>query len=151
MRSILSRPRKARPLLTPALTYSLITEWRIQRRVEDQFNSFIVGFNELIPQELINVFDERELELLIGGIGEVDVDDWVRHTDYRSYTGNDQVIQWFWQAVRSWPAEKKSRLLQFTVSLARVCSCVMPMLTRALWTDRHFQNPCWWVQGSAGQ
>lgn len=41
----------------------LITEWRIQKRVEDQFRAFLSGFNELIPQELINVFDERELEV----------------------------------------------------------------------------------------
>lgn len=41
----------------------LITEWRIQKRVEDQFKAFLAGFNELIPQELINVFDERELEV----------------------------------------------------------------------------------------
>ena len=41
----------------------LITEWRIQKRVEDQFKAFLFGFNELIPQELINVFDERELEV----------------------------------------------------------------------------------------
>lgn len=41
----------------------LITEWRIQKRVEDQFKAFLSGFNELIPQELINVFDERELEV----------------------------------------------------------------------------------------
>ena len=41
------------------------------------------GSNELIPQELINVFDERELELLIGGMSEIDVDDWQKHTDYR--------------------------------------------------------------------
>jgi E3 ubiquitin-protein ligase NEDD4 len=80
----------------------------------------MTGFNELIPQELINVFDERELELLIGGIGEVDVDDWARHTDYRSYTQTDQVIVWFWQAVRSWPAEKKSRLLQFTTGTSKI-------------------------------
>lgn len=51
----------------------LIVEWRIQRRVEDQFKAFLSGFNELIPQELINVFDERELELLIGGMSEIDV------------------------------------------------------------------------------
>ena len=44
----------------------LITVWRIQRRVEDQFKSFMSGFNELIPQELINVFDERELEASSG-------------------------------------------------------------------------------------
>ena len=48
-------------------------EWRISKRVEEQFTAFMSGFNELIPQELVNVFDERELELLIGGVSEIDV------------------------------------------------------------------------------
>ncbi|KAI7657487.1 putative E3 ubiquitin-protein ligase, partial [Hortaea werneckii] len=61
----------------------LITEWRIQKRVEEQFNAFVTGFHELIPADLVNVFDERELELLIGGIADIDVDDWKKHTDYR--------------------------------------------------------------------
>jgi hypothetical protein len=43
------------------------------------------------------VFDERELELLIGGIAEMDVDDWKKHTDYRGYTESDDVVQWFWK------------------------------------------------------
>ena len=30
------------------------------------------GLLELTPKELITVFDERELELLIGGISEID-------------------------------------------------------------------------------
>ena len=51
----------------------LIVNWRIVKRVEEQFQAFLSGFNELIPQELINVFDERELELLIGGMSDVDV------------------------------------------------------------------------------
>ncbi|VVT46542.1 uncharacterized protein SAPINGB_P001265 [Magnusiomyces paraingens] len=98
----------------------LVTEWKISRRVEEQFKSFMVGFNELIPQELINVFDERELELLIGGISEIDVDDWKKHTDYRGYSENDEVIQWFWKCVRSWDSEQKSRLLQFTTGTSRI-------------------------------
>merc|ERR1711939_901611 len=98
----------------------LITEWRIQRRVDEQFKSFLSGFNELIPQELINVFDERELELLIGGMSEIDVDDWAKHTDYRNCQSSDQIVLWFWQTVRSWPAEKKSRLLQFTTGTSKV-------------------------------
>lgn len=77
---------------------SLITEWRIYKRVEEQFKAFKEGFNQLIPQDLINVFDERELELLIGGIAEIDIDDWKKHTDYRGYTEQDDVIQWFWKA-----------------------------------------------------
>jgi E3 ubiquitin-protein ligase NEDD4 len=75
----------------------LITEWRIQKRVEEQFNAFVQGFHELIPADLVNVFDERELELLIGGIADIDVDDWKKHTDYRGYTENDAVVQNFWK------------------------------------------------------
>ena len=75
----------------------LITEWRIQKRVEEQFNAFVTGFHELIPADLINVFDERELELLIGGIADIDVDDWKKHTDYRGYTESDVVVQHFWK------------------------------------------------------
>lgn len=50
-----------------------VVEYRISKRVQEQFEAFCSGFNELIPQELINVFDERELELLIGGMSEIDV------------------------------------------------------------------------------
>ena len=99
----------------------------------------MAGFSELIPQDLINVFDERELELLIGGMSEIDVyvtllplfpsftpdaiiisDDWSKFTDYRGYEMTDEVIQWFWQCVRGWPAERKSRLLQFATGTSRI-------------------------------
>ena len=63
----------------------------------------------------------------------MDVDDWKKHTDYRGYTESDDVVQWFWkvfhppridilmgQAIRSWDAEKKSRLLQFTTGTSRI-------------------------------
>ncbi|KAF2998156.1 hypothetical protein E8E13_002495 [Curvularia kusanoi] len=98
----------------------LITEWRIQKRVEEQFNAFLSGFNELIPPDLVNVFDERELELLIGGIADIDIEDWKKHTDYRGYTENDEVIQNFWKCIRSWDAEQKSRLLQFATGTSRI-------------------------------
>ena len=48
----------------------LMVEYRTTKRIQEQYTAFMEGFNELIPQELINVFDERELELLIGGISE---------------------------------------------------------------------------------
>jgi len=98
----------------------LITEWRIQKRVDEQFGKFLEGFQELIPAELVNVFDERELELLIGGIADIDVDDWKKHTDYRGYTESDEVIQNFWKCVRTWDSEQKSRLLQFTTGTSRI-------------------------------
>jgi len=116
----------------------LVTEWRIQKRVEEQFTAFVSGFHELIPADLVNVFDERELELLIGGISDIDVDDWIKNTDYRGYEEKDPVIQNFWkvcddqilvvvsqsltvvQLIRTWDSEQKSRLLQFATGTSRI-------------------------------
>ncbi|KAI5896915.1 HECT-domain-containing protein [Schizophyllum commune H4-8] len=97
-----------------------VVDYRISRRVKDQFDAFMEGLLELIPMDLLHVFDERELELLIGGMSEIDMDDWTKFTDYRGYEKTDQVIEWFWQCIRSWPAERKSRLLQFTTGTSRV-------------------------------
>lgn len=110
----------------------LITEWRISKRVEEQFKAFIDGFNELIPQELVNVFDERELELLIGGLAEIDTVDWKKHTDYRGYQELDQVIQWFWKCINEWDSEQKLVCYNLPLVLhvyrsmvSRICKVVM--------------------------
>jgi hypothetical protein len=44
----------------------------------------------------------------------------MKHTDYRGYQQGDEIVQWFWKAVKGWPAEKKSRLLQFTTGTSRI-------------------------------
>ncbi|KAI9329014.1 hypothetical protein DFJ73DRAFT_902704, partial [Zopfochytrium polystomum] len=98
----------------------LVVEWRIVKRVEEQFRAFQQGFNEIVPQELINVFDERELELLIGGLADIDVDDWKKHTDYRGYSENDETVQHFWRAVKAWDNEKRANLLQFVTGTSRI-------------------------------
>ena len=48
------------------------------------------------------------------------MDDWTRFMDYRGYEETDRVIEWFWTCLRSWRAERKARLLQFTVGMSRV-------------------------------
>lgn len=98
----------------------LFTQWKIHDRVSAQLKAFMDGFNELIPEDLITVFDERELELLIGGISEIDVEDWKKHTDYRGYQESDQTVQWFWKIVSEWDNESKARLLQFTTGTSRI-------------------------------
>ncbi|SSD61350.1 probable E3 ubiquitin-protein ligase RSP5 [Saccharomycodes ludwigii] len=98
----------------------LFTQWKICDRIKEQLKAFMDGFNEIIPEDLVTVFDERELELLIGGIAEIDVDDWKKHTDYRGYQESDQTIQWFWKIVSEWDNEQKARLLQFTTGTSRI-------------------------------
>lgn len=51
----------------------LAVHYRIIGRVKEQFDSFIDGFFEVVPKSLIAVFDEKELELLIGGMTDIDM------------------------------------------------------------------------------
>ncbi|KAJ2484538.1 hypothetical protein EV174_002362 [Coemansia sp. RSA 2320] len=98
----------------------LSIQYRVCDRIKEQFEAFQAGFHELIPEDLIQVFDERELELLIGGLAEIDMDDWKKNTDYRGYTESDQVVQWFWKFVTEMDAEHQTRLLQFTTGTSRI-------------------------------
>jgi E3 ubiquitin-protein ligase NEDD4 len=57
---------------------------------------------------------------LIGVLRFYQRDDWTKFTDYLGYNVNDDVIQWFWKCVRSWPPERRSRLLQFATGTSRI-------------------------------
>ncbi|XP_052570072.1 E3 ubiquitin-protein ligase NEDD4 isoform X3 [Peromyscus californicus insignis] len=99
----------------------LVIQWRFVNRIQKQMAAFKEGFFELIPQDLIKIFDENELELLMCGLGDVDVGDWKDHTKYKNgYSPNHQVIQWFWKAVLMMDSEKRIRLLQFVTGTSRV-------------------------------
>lgn len=99
----------------------LMTEWRFTRGQEEQTQAFLDGFNDVIPLEWLHYFDERELELLLCGMQEIDIDDWQRHTIYRHYNRNSKQVLWFWQYVREgMDNEKRARLLQFVTGTCRV-------------------------------
>lgn len=99
----------------------LVIQWRFVNRIQKQMAAFKEGFFELIPQDLIKIFDENELELLMCGLGDVDVSDWKEHTKYKNgYSMNHQVIHWFWKAVLMMDSEKRIRLLQFVTGTSRV-------------------------------
>ncbi|XP_007487587.2 E3 ubiquitin-protein ligase NEDD4-like isoform X2 [Monodelphis domestica] len=99
----------------------LVIQWRFVNRVQKQMNAFLEGFTELLPIDLIKIFDENELELLMCGLGDVDVNDWRQHAIYKNgYCPNHPVIQWFWKAVLLMDAEKRIRLLQFVTGTSRV-------------------------------
>ncbi|KAJ8248840.1 hypothetical protein GJAV_G00228300 [Gymnothorax javanicus] len=99
---------------------SLLTDWRFTRGVEEQTKAFLDGFNEVVPLEWLRYFDEKELELMLCGMQEVDLSDWQKNTIYRHYTKNSKQIHWFWQVVKEMDSEKRIRLLQFVTGTCRL-------------------------------
>ncbi|KAG5896742.1 hypothetical protein JTB14_031723 [Gonioctena quinquepunctata] len=98
-----------------------IIKWRFIERVQEQMNAFLEGFNDLVPLNIVKIFDEHELELLMCGIQHIDVKDWKTNTLYKGdYHSNHIVIQWFWRVVLSFSNEMRARLLQFVTGTSRV-------------------------------
>ncbi|XP_061429117.1 NEDD4-like E3 ubiquitin-protein ligase WWP1 [Lethenteron reissneri] len=98
----------------------LMSEWRFSRGVEEQTKGFLDGFNEVVPLQWLQYFDEKELELMLCGMQEIDLTDWQRSTIYRHYNRNSKQIVWFWQVVREMDNEKRTRLLQFVTGTCRL-------------------------------
>ncbi|XP_026869112.2 NEDD4-like E3 ubiquitin-protein ligase WWP1 isoform X1 [Electrophorus electricus] len=98
----------------------LMAEWRFSRGVEGQTKAFLDGFNEVVPLQWLQYFDEKELEVMLCGMQEVDLQDWQRNTVYRHYTRNSKQIMWFWQFVKEVDNEVRLRLLQFVTGTCRL-------------------------------
>lgn len=99
----------------------LIVQWRAVSRVQEQVAAIKHGLYEIIPHEILSVFNERELEFLFCGVSEIDVKDWKGNTLYRSFSPEDQVIVWFWHIVEDiFDKVKRAQLLQFVTGTSRI-------------------------------
>jgi E3 ubiquitin-protein ligase HUWE1 len=59
----------------------LVVEYRLLTSVQEQMNAFLEGFHDIVSADLISIFNEQELELLISGLPEIDMDDWRNNTE----------------------------------------------------------------------
>ncbi|UJR33213.1 hypothetical protein I4U23_020668 [Adineta vaga] len=99
----------------------LVINYRFVQRITTQMNALKQGFQDILPLEMIKIFDEKEVELLISGLGEINVNDWRMHTAYKGgYTPDNPVIQHFWKAIASFNTEERTRLLQFVTGTSRL-------------------------------
>ncbi len=98
----------------------LVTEQRLTKSIRKQIDAFLEGFHDIIPVDLIRIFSEQELELLISGLPDIDVDSWKNNTELHGYGSGDPVVQWFWRAVRSFDQTQKANLLQFITGTSKV-------------------------------
>jgi E3 ubiquitin-protein ligase HUWE1 len=85
-----------------------------------QINKFLEGFHEIVPQECISYFEAKELELLISGVPEVDLEDLKGNTDYSGYNPTDQIIVWFWEVVSDYSQEDLAKLVQFITGTSKI-------------------------------
>jgi hypothetical protein len=88
--------------------------------VSEQLHAFLKGIYQVVPVELLALFDYEELDYVLCGSREVDVDDWECNTVVSSKLKPSRTLRWFWEIVREMPNEYRSRLLQYATGSSRV-------------------------------
>lgn len=97
-----------------------LLEYHLMTSVSSQLYVFLRGIYEVIPANLLMIFDQEELEYLLCGSPEIDVDDWQYNTTTSPTILHSPTIIWFWEIVREMPNDYQRRLLQFATGCSRV-------------------------------
>jgi len=98
-------------------------KYRTMYRIKEQLAEFLKGFYDIVPEPLLSVFDFQEIELLLHGLPNIEMGDWIKHTEYTGdFAGNPnhQVVKWYWELVTSFSQEQKAKLLQFVTGTSGV-------------------------------
>ncbi|XP_011213379.2 E3 ubiquitin-protein ligase HUWE1 [Bactrocera dorsalis] len=98
----------------------LVCQLKMSGSIRQQLDAFLEGFYDIIPKHLISIFNEQELELLISGLPDIDIEDLRANTEYHKYTSKSLQIQWFWRALRSFDQADRAKFLQFVTGTSKV-------------------------------
>nr|XP_006821499.1 PREDICTED: apoptosis-resistant E3 ubiquitin protein ligase 1-like [Saccoglossus kowalevskii] len=101
---------------------NMLAHYKFTNSVSDEIEHFLKGLNDIIPDHLLSIFDENELELLMCGSSSFDLDDFKRNCVINSGGGYNfrKIIGWFWTIVASFTQEEMARLLQFTTGCSQL-------------------------------
>jgi len=100
---------------------ALMVQHRLKNQIKAQLDAFLEGFHSLIKPEELSMFTPNELDLLICGVPEFDVEDLITHCTFRHpYTMNTQVVKYFFEAIRKWTKEDLAKLLLFITGSSQV-------------------------------
>ena len=106
-----------------ALFVHRVADYKLNMQLRAPVAAFLKGLHSLIPRAWITMFNDRELQELIGGVeggAALDIADLQRHVIYAGgYSADHPVIHALWQALDSYTSREQADFLKFVTSCPR--------------------------------
>ncbi|KAH9054061.1 HECT-domain-containing protein [Lactarius deliciosus] len=98
-----------------------VSHYRLTKQIKQQSDAFFEGLSDMIDPKWLRMFNQQELQVLLGGVNTpIDLDDLRRNTNYGGLYGPDEpTILAFWKVVEGFDAEQRRALLRFVTSVGR--------------------------------
>jgi hypothetical protein len=98
-----------------------IAKWKLHGAVEDQIHQLCLGFYDVIPLKAIQTFNALELELLLNGKPEIDIDEVKNSTRYTGgYDVRSPEVKTFWAVFEQMTMKDRAKLLKFITGTSKV-------------------------------
>ncbi|TEB27548.1 HECT-domain-containing protein [Coprinellus micaceus] len=100
---------------------TLVSHYRLSRQIRRQSEAFFEGLSEMIDARWLRMFNQQEVQILIGGVNApIDLADLRKYTNYGGlYDDEHPIITAFWRVVSQFDHEQKRLLLRFVTSCSR--------------------------------
>ncbi|WWD00653.1 hypothetical protein V866_007588 [Kwoniella sp. B9012] len=97
----------------------LVCKYKLDRQISAQSRAFFNGLSDLIDAKWLRMFDQQELQQLIGGEETlIDIDDLRAHCSVDGFP-NDTTPRLFWKVVKGFTQDQRRALLRFVTSCSR--------------------------------
>ncbi|KAF8610442.1 HECT-domain-containing protein [Ceratobasidium sp. AG-I] len=99
----------------------MVAHHRLKAQIRKQSDAFMEGLADIINPKWLRMFNQQELQMLIGGTPDpIDLDDLRANVVYGGlYDESHEVIRTFWKVVKDFNQGERRALLRFVTSCSR--------------------------------
>jgi ubiquitin-protein ligase E3 C len=99
----------------------LVANYRLNVCMHKQATAFVRGLSDLIDVKWLVMFNQKELQTLVGGAEgkPIDVEELKRNTILGGYMDHDKTVTMFWEVMKEMKEADKRKVLKFVTSVER--------------------------------
>jgi ubiquitin-protein ligase E3 C len=99
----------------------LVANYRLNVSIHRQATAFVRGLSDLIDVKWLVMFNQKELQTLVGGAEgkSIDVDELERYTVLGGFRDGDKTVNLFWEVMKEFKEADKRKVLKFVTSVER--------------------------------
>ena len=98
-----------------------VANYRLNVSMHKQASAFVRGLSDLIDVKWLVMFNQKELQTLVGGAEgkSIDVDELRKFTVLGGYADQDLTVKMFWEVMKEMKEADKRKVLRFVTSVER--------------------------------
>ena len=103
-----------------ASEYADLVEKKRLNESSEIYSAVRKGISGIVPINLLNLFNWKQVEVMVCGAPDINVDVFMKNTEYDGIEKTSQCVNFFWEVLREMTAQQRSMFLRFVWGRSRL-------------------------------